>query len=217
MSQFKKSRFMSLCVAGAAALGAAWFVNGQDARAADHNDPPARVGNAVDAADIADLYAWHSDDDGTLTIAMTFAGPTMPADDQTGTYDADVLYGIHIDNSGDNTANSDIWVRFAQNDLGDWGVQLLGVPGEAGPVVGPVETEIDADNGAKVFTGLRDDPFFFDLEGFQNTVMTGDLSFMSSRDSFAGQNVTTVVLEVPLAAALGGGTDLSIWATSSRI
>lgn len=217
MNRNEKSRFASLCAAGVAALGIAWFADGGEAEAADHSDPPARVGAAIDAADIADLYAWHSSDDGTLTVVMTFAGPSMPSAGQAGQYDADVLYGIHIDNSGDDSANADIWVRFAQNDLGDWGVQLLGVPGEAGAVSGPVETDVDGANGAKVFTGLRDDPFFFDLEGFQNTVSSGDLSFMNTRDSFEGQNVTAVVVEIPLAAALGGGTDLSIWATSSRI
>ena len=183
--------------------------------AADHNDPPSRVGTNIDAADIADLYAWHSAD--KLTLVLTFAGPAAPAAGQAGMYDPDVLYGLHIDSNGDHQPDSEIWVRFAQNDLGAWGVQLVGLPGEAGAVQGAVDTELNGAGGAKVWTGLRDDPFFFDLQGFTDTLNTGALSFMSTRDSFEGLNATAVVIEVPLAAALAGGTNLSLWATSSRI
>lgn len=198
----------AVAVASAAWLGGAF--------AADHNDPPARVGGNLDAADIADLYAWHSADAQTLKMVLTFGGPATPSADQAGTYDADVLYGIHIDNTGDNVANTDIWLRYGKNDLGEWGLQVVGLPGEAGPVSGAVETSLTGTN-AKVWTGLRDDPFFFDLQGFQDTLQTGTLSFDATRDSFMGRNVTAVVIEVPVAAAIGGGSNLSIWATTSRI
>lgn len=217
MNRRKIARISSLCGAGIAALGIAWFAQQHSAQAADHSDPPNRVGAAVDAADIADLYAWHSDDGQNLSVVLTFAGPVAPAADQAGMYDPDVLYGVHIDNSGSNDANFDIWVRFAQNDLGDWGVQVTNLPGEAAPVVGPVDTTIDAPNGAKVYTGLHDDPFFFDLEGFEMTLMNGSLEFDNTRDSFAGQNVTAIVLEMPLSALSPNDESLSIWTTSSRI
>ena len=209
----KRNLKMLLSAGAVIAAGcAAWLGS---ATAADHNDPPARIGGNIDAADIADLYAWSSAS-GTLTMVLTFGGPDTPAAGQAGTYDANVLYGIHIDNNGDNTANTEIYVRFAQNDLGDWGVQLVGVPGEAGPLSGPVEGTINGTT-AKIWTGLRDDPFFFDLQGFQDTLQSGTLSFDATRDSFAGRNVTAIVIEVPVAAAVGGGSNLSIWATTSRI
>lgn len=198
----------AVAVASAAWLGAAV--------AADHNDPPARITGQADAADIADLYAWHTADAQTLKIVLTFAGPAMPVANQTGTYDADVLYGIHIDNNGDNVANTDIWIRYGQNDLGEFGLQVVGLPGEAGPISGAVETTLTGTT-AKVWTGLRDDPFFFDLQGFQDTLQTGVLAFDNTRDSFAGRNVTAIVIEVPIAAAIAGGSNLSIWATTSRI
>ena len=187
------------------------------ANAADHTDPPRRVGSAG-AADIADLYAWHMTQGGStkLVTALTFAGLQAPAAGQTGTYDADVLYGIHIDNDGDHLADFDIYVRFGQNAMGQWGVQIANVPGEGAPLVGAVEHEIMAAS-AKAWVGLRDDPFFFDLTGFQETLSTGTLAFNPMRDTFAGTNVTAVIIEMSLDAALSSGSSLNIWATTSKI
>ncbi|MCA9729372.1 MAG: DUF4331 family protein, partial [Candidatus Eisenbacteria bacterium] len=67
-----------------------------------------------------------------------------------------------------------------------------------------------------VFAGWRDDPFFFDLAGYQMTLQTGDLSFDSTRDSFAGLNVTAIVVEMDLSAALGSGSKINLWATTGR-
>ena len=184
------------------------------AYAADHLDPPDRV-VLGDAADIGDLYAWAAD--GSLNVILTFGGPLVPAADQSGAYDADVLYGIHIDNDSDNGSDIDIFARFAQNDLGDWGVQIVGLPGSTGTIVGPVEENLN-DGAAVAFTGLRDDPFFFDLAGFQETLMTGTLAFDPSRDFFAGQNITALVLQMPLDTVNGlGDGNLGIWAVTARI
>lgn len=183
--------------------------------AADHLDPAPTI-MAGEAADIADLYAWNTDtlaNNGNLVVALTFAGPVPGAG---FTADRDVIYGIHIDNDDAmHDADADIWVRFAQDSDGIWGAQISGIPGTSGPVVGPVGSIIDI-GGAQVFTGVREDPFFFDLQGFRDTLMTGALSFNPARDFFAGQNVSTVVIELPLRALPGDGP-YHIWATSARI
>ena len=198
---------------GAACI-ATFGVADHNATAADHTDPPARFAAAGDAADIGDLYAWHADD--TLSLVLTFAGPIGPIAEPVGTYDADVLYGIHIDTDGDNVADSDIYVRFGQNEAGEWGIQAEGVPGEDTPVAGAVESMLDG-TGATVWAGVAEDPFFFDLQGFGDTLQTGTLMFDSTRDAFAGANITSIVIDVPLTDALGGGSALPIWATTSRI
>lgn len=217
MTRRNRVRLVLACTAMFAVGAAAWMAQEQTAQAADHNDPSGRVGNQ-EPEDIADLYAWHSADGTTMTVVLTFGGPTAPAADQMGAYDPDVLYGIHYDTTGDGMADGQSWIRFAQNDLGDWGVEVTGLPGEAAdsPVVGAVETTIDAPNGGKVFTGLRDDPFFFDLAGFLATLNTGTLSFTGA-DSFAGMNATAIVLEFPVAAVAGVSQTVSVWATTSRI
>ena len=183
-------------------------------QAADHTDPPAVSVNP--AADIADFYAYHrgTGANQTLVTVLTFAGLQAPMAGQTGTYDPNVLYAIHIDNDGDNKPNTTIYARFGKNRNDQWGLQVINLPGEAGPLVGEVEKTIDGTN-SKAFAGLRDDPFFFDLQGFQTTLMTGTLSFDGTRDSFKGTNVTALVLEMPMSAALGAGTSLQVWATTS--
>lgn len=204
--------------AGALAAGtaAALMAPGIGIFAADHLDPPARTDPAMDStpdrpADIADLYAWHTDT--SLIIAMTFAGPqatTAPA-----TYDRNVLYSINISNAGDvGDTEIPIRVRFGQAGANQFGVQVSGLPGVDGPIVGPVETNLTKD-GVTVRAGLFDDPFFFDLQGFRETRTSGALRFNPNRDFFAGQNLTAVVIEIPRSRVVSGNT-LNIWNSTAR-
>ncbi len=198
-----------LGAAVAAALVGGFATMGGEVIAADHVDGPAISSDP--AADITDFYAWAEGD--SVYAVVAFAGLS-----EAGTpavYDPDVVYGIHVDNDGDGESDHDIWIRFGQADNGDWGVQVEGLAGQ-GAVQGPVEETIDAPLGQRVFAGLRDDAFFFDLQGFQETLMTGDLSFDSSRDFFAGVNVTAVSIEASLDALANGNEPFTIWATSRR-
>lgn len=131
-------------------------------------------------------------------------------------FDANVLYGIHVDNTADNVADFDIWIRFGQDSGGKWGVQVTGLPGSAAAISGPVDTVIEADLGLRVFAGLRDDPFFFDLEGFKETAATGTIAFQKDRDTFAKTNVTSIVVEMSTNAVLGAGKSFRLW-TSTRV
>lgn len=206
-------------VAGIAlAIGATQIVPGLGVTAADHLDPPGRTDANVDstpdrAADIADLFAWHSDD--AINLILTFAGPQ--ATNQPATYDPDVLYTINISNAGSRTDTEiPIYVRFGNGpNAGQAGVQVTNVPGTTSPIVGAVETNL-ARNGVTVRAGLFDDPFFFDLQGFRETANTGTLSFNSSRDFFAGQNLTAVVISIPRDRIENGDNLIDVWAETSR-
>jgi hypothetical protein len=183
------------------------------ARAADHAEAP---GSRADtAADIADVYAWHDNATRRLVAVVTFDGLRPPMAGQKGTYDADVRYTIHLDRNGDQRSDADIDIQFAPAGDGASIIIVRGLPGAPPVIVGRVESVLRRGN-AQVFAGLRDDPFFFDLEGFRQTLMTGTLSFRNDRDAFAGTNLTAVVLDMDLGAALGGGTSVDIWATSAR-
>ena len=202
-------------IIGCALVASPLFV----AQAADHGDPSTRfVDGLGDPADIGDLYAWirGDGDERTVVVVLTVAGPLAPVAGQTASFHPDVLYGVHVDRNGDHVAETNIWLRFAQNNLGVWGVQVKDLPGSMGTVVGPVGETI-TDGSASVWTGLRDDPFFFDLEGFFATLMTGTLSFDATRDSFAGANISSIVLEMRLDAAIAGGDGLNVWASTARI
>ena len=203
---------------GAFVMTGSLVAGGQVAQAADHLDPSARVSTTPgNSADIADVFAWHTGADGNLVVALTFAGP-VASDVFTG--DRDVLYGIHIDgNDAMHDPDVDIWARFGQDSDGNWGVRIDGIPGAGGPVVGRVGSIIDL-GGAKAFAGVREDPFFFDLQGFRDTLMTGDLQFDclggTCTDFFAGLNDSAIVIEIPLRTLPGAGP-YRIWATTGSI
>jgi Domain of unknown function (DUF4331) len=214
-----RARLTALAGAVVAAMAVAGVVllPARPTQAADHLDPPARTDPDVDqtpdkAADIADVYAWHTPT--SLIVAMTFAGPQSPT--LPGIYDRDVLYTINISNAGAATdAEFPIDIRFG-HDGASTGVRISGVPGAPGPIVGPVETNL-ASGPVMARAGVFDDPFFFDLQGFRQTRSTGVLSFNGQRDFFRGLNDTVVVLEMPRTAVENGSNVIHIWATSARL
>jgi hypothetical protein len=217
-----KTRYKVLMAAGAVGAAAGslslWSPT-PSATAADHLDPPARTnpdtGGTDRNADIADLYAWHRGTGATATVVtvLTFAGPNMPTAGQETPCDRDVLYGIHLSNG---TTQFDIRARFGVDDVGNCFVQVTGIPGAGGArVEGPVERPFTR-AGVQVFAGLRDDPFFFDLTGFRQTLMTGTISMIDDRDFFAGQNTSALVIEFPLAAVSPGGEVVTAWSSSGR-
>jgi hypothetical protein len=209
MTNTKRTTRLAVIGLGAASL---LMLTHDGVQAADHNEAPGTM--ADNAADLADLYVWHNDE-GKLVLAMTFAG--LAEAGAPPTYDLDMLYGFHIDNNADNVADIDIWCRFGTNmAMDEWGVQCLNIPGSAGPVEGAVESNIDGGGGIMLYAGGREDPFFFDLEGFQMSLMNMALMFDPERDAFAGLNVTAIVVEMDAAMAVGDGTDLKVWITSGR-
>lgn len=209
-----RSWWIGLGCVGVGVAGLTLFGPGKTLLAADHMEAPATRADLE--LDIADVYAWHDFDNNTLTTILTFDGIKAPTANQQGSYDADALYSINIDNDGDNVAEVNIYIRFGQNSAGAWGVQVENLPGASGTVSGAVETTLSSGDKAKVYAGLFDDPFFFDLDGFNMTLDTAALSFDSNRDTFAGSNTTAVVLEMDLAAARNGNETIAIWGTTAR-
>lgn len=202
----------------AIAAGAALVIPGLGGIAADHLDPPARTDPSVDstpdrAADIADLYAFHTES--SVVLALTFAGPQ--ATTEPAIYDRDVLYTINISNAGERTdAEIPLRIRFGPGTAeGDFGIRVENLPGVTGDLTGPVEQMLSKD-GVKVQAGLFDDPFFFDLQGFKDTAATGTLMFDSTRDFFAGQNLTAVIIEIPSDRIANGANPIDVWATTAR-
>ncbi len=185
------------------------------ATAADHSEAPGTI--ADPEADIADLFVWHQSS--KLVTVLTFAGgPSagIPTAGKTD-FDADVLYTVHIDNDGDDLADIEVHTRFGQNPGGRWGVLVEGLPGAKRPrVFGPADEVFGAGGGLEAFAGSADDPFFFDLDGFVETLATGTISFDSARDSVAGLNVSAIVLEMDLDAATNGTGIANMWATTGR-
>ena len=188
---------------------------GESIRSADHLDPARRTNPSVDstpdrAADIADVYAWA--EDGQTNIAVTFAGPAPT--DRPAAYDRDVLYRVFISTDGDaKTTEHLVEVRFGQDGAGRSGVRAAGLP-SAGTLTGPVETDLSA-AGVRFRAGLFDDPFFFDSQGFRETVDTGTIRFREDRDFFSDANITGFVMQIPTSAFAATGA-ITVWSDASR-
>lgn len=198
------------------------------AGAADHAESPAA--DADRAADIADIFVFRAPDaEGRIVAALTFGGRPAPRARIDVEYcDRDVLYAVHIDRDADDLSDIDILLRYGRDADGQCGLRLQNVPG-AGAVAfeGPTETVFTSPSGLRAFSGLRDDPFFFDPQGLGQTLMTfsgdpdqptGELRFLASRDGFGGRNITAAVFEMDEAALRQGATGprLRFWATTSR-
>lgn len=142
------------------------------ARGADHTDSPAATAEPL--ADIADLYAWMSADAADLNLVLTVnpsAGPTTRFGDAA-------QYIFHVSSRADFGATSqddaqvlcqfyavdaiECWVLADDGSVADY------VEGDPSDPAGLVSASGDV----RVFAGPRNDPFFFNLDGFRRAVNT---------------------------------------------
>ena len=137
------------------------------AMAADHIDAPGAIADPT--ADITDLYTWT--DQGNVVFALNV---TPLATNPGAKFSDKVQYVIHTESAmafGKAGEKVDIIVTFDANQKASVWVGEKGyVSGDASDVKGLAS----ADGTFKVFAGLRDDPFFFNLDGFKHTVETVD-------------------------------------------
>lgn len=194
------------------------------ATAADHADAPSSTLDP--SADITDVFVFRAAD--KLVGVIAFGGAPRPrarVDGPTGRFDPDALFTYHIDTNRDALPDINVRIRFGKNSKNEWGVELENLPGARSRYVfGPVETVNTSASGLRFYAGLRDDPFFFDFEGFQDTLSTfaadgpsGQLRFSSARDSFRFRNLTAIAFEMDIDAATKGSRDINVWATASRL
>jgi hypothetical protein len=211
--------------------------------AADHAESPGA--DADQAADLADVFLFVSPETSRRVVAsITFGGRPLPRSriDTRFVCDTRVLYILHIDRADaqgrfDNVADVRVAARFGTlATTGACGaLKLENVPGAGTtPFVGPLESTFTSSTGLKAFAGLRNDPFFFDAEGYNGMIASFDsaapaggylvnafgLGSRPRRDSFANRNVSAIVFEMDidaLAPAVNGvRPKLQVWATTAR-
>ena len=235
-SRFKMRRIPLAVAAGALAVSAVVM-------SADHAESPGT--DADPAADLADVFIFPSPEAPTskTVAAITFGGRSAPRSriDASFYCDPNVLYTLHIDRADaagnfDNIPDIEVLARLARDQLGNCGLQLENVPGAGGTFSGKVEDIFTSPAGIKAYAGQRNDPFFFDAEGYAALVasfaapgQSGDLvsafrlapAGQARRDSFAFRNVSVIVFEMSndvLAPAVGGvRPQVRVWATTGRL
>jgi hypothetical protein len=226
---------------GAAALVAALGAGPLLVTGADHLDAPTAKADA--RIDITDIYAFKSA--GGTTLALNVNPLLSPADTAGARFSPNALYQFQIDTNLDAVVDIAYRVRFSKPWTASNGsiVQTYEVKRATGSVArrnqfsgdlvasgtttgyGKTVKVGSVSGGGKVFVGPRDDPFFFDLPGFVEfkTQLLGgstDLGVLlggfTGSDTFAGTNISSIVLELPNARL--GGTDrtVGVWATTSN-
>ncbi len=232
-------------VVAAAATVVLPFALTQFARGSDHADTPDNA--ASPGQDISDVYVFPSPSDSTkVVLAMNVSPLITPAQIGTRRFDPNVLYQFKIDNTGDNVEDLVIQARFKGNGAS----QQCMISGPAAPTetgtkstlltadanIGTFDNTFNLTNGAKVFCGTREDPFFFDLEQFftilpdraypvthvapadpntpaSTTFRSPGIDFLSN----GNYNVLSIVVELPKSMLKGtNGDKIGVWCTTSK-
>ena len=189
--------------------------------AADHADAPAVTGNA---SDITDVYAFQGQDTNNMVFVINTQGLLTPGASATAMFNENTLIELNIDTNADNVEDLVIQAISKGDKMYFFGPVAPGTTGVTSTIktnaaAGDVEISkygsapiIGTSNGMKFFAGLRDDPFFFDLNQFKK-ILAGTATGFSSpgTDSFAGTNVLATIIEVPK-SLLGTSATINVWA-----
>jgi len=178
---------------------------------ADHLDAPAVMTDP--AADINDVYVFVNPDDASeLIMAMT----VNPIANAATRFSDAVQYQFRIDNA---EGSSNITCTFSRPDdmFLTQNVTCM-APGDR--MVSGALNEVNTSGDFRVFAGLRDDPFFFDLAAFNATVANAAPAFTSpGTDFFAGLNTMAIVIGIKadvFAPQTSSSSTLQVWADTIR-
>ena len=230
----------------AAAAGIATLIGARQlVLASDHQDTADVELNPTQ--DMTDFYVFPAATAGRTVLVLNSQPAITPAGAANASFDPNLLYQIKVDNTGDAIEDKVIQITFT----GSGASQKVLVRGPVAPtikgamnnvlltsgttVTGSLNTTIGSASDIQVYAGVRDDPFFIDLEQFFRILpdrkpATGPLAALPSAPTagafrpagqavnfLAGLNVASIVLELPTAMlTAGGNAKLGLWGTISR-
>jgi hypothetical protein len=231
-----------LALLGAAGVGLA--VTARATLGSDHQDTPEV--ELSPRMDINDIYAFPGSSDDRIVLVMTTSSPITPAQASSAAFDPNLLYQLKIDNNGDAVEDLVLQITFEGSGTnqkvhvrGPVKPELTGtrstVVTSATDLTGALNATFGSASNIQVFAGIRDDPFFLDLEQFFRIVpdrrpVSGALSQLPDQptasafraagqavDYLRGFSALAIVIELPEALLTAGGTPkLGIWGTISR-
>ncbi len=179
------------------------------AHAADHRDGPLATNDP--AADLNDVYLFINPRDPTELI---LAGTVLPLANSNSRFSDVVEYRFHLDNGAAN-GQTTITCTFPS---GATRVLCRNV-GDTLRAEGPLnQTVVAAD--LRVYAGLRDDPFFFDLAAFNNTRAAVAPRFTNPGTNFFGQlNTLAIVMGIKHQRLTNNGANptLKVYSSTNRI
>ncbi|MBI4852195.1 MAG: DUF4331 family protein [Acidobacteria bacterium] len=198
--------------------------------AADHLDGGKDISTqATPFADISDFWVFlDPNDNDRLELIMAVNPFIIPSENESrGLFDPAVVYRFNIENTGDAKPDKFLDITFSKQ-IGRDTPQTATVKLPSGktftapttialgePVAPPARVNtVNSASGSKFFAGIADDPFFFDVPAevqFRRGLLVGtrDPNFFSrGRDTFAGFNVMTIVLSIPLSEVKGSAGNM---------
>jgi len=204
-------------------------------QAADHAEAPLVAEDP--AADLADVYAFlDPNDNSRVILALDVEGFVVPAEIlNLCCFSAEVTYRLEIENTGDAIPDKTIDITFdEQNNRRATQNAHIKLPdgktfdarttvqvqrGNVGDVSvpNPLRVTTDPATGVSFFAGLTDDPFFFDIIGFNRYIIkltdrnpTAKTDLTRGRDSFAGFSIHMIALSVPATMLKGNSNIIGI-------
>src|SRR5712692_9766132 len=195
--------------------------------AADHAE--ATLVAADPGADIADVFAFlDPNDNSKVVLALDVEGFVVPSELLNLSFFApEVLFRFEIENTGDAIPDQRIDITFSpQTSRSQPQTATIKLPNGTvftapttvqtlAPKANPFVITTDPASGVSFFAGLTDDPFYFDIVGFNRFVAsvlagaTDPTKLQRGRDSFAGYNIHMIALSIP-ARMLRGRPDNNI-------
>lgn len=198
---------------------AATLTMASTAMAADHRDAPGSTADPT--TDINDVYTFTAGTD--LILAMT----VFPVADNTSRFSDTVQYVFNVDTGlafGETVDSKKVVCTFDDAQMASC---YFGVPGMPATeyVTGDASVEggIASKTGMfKVFAGLRADPFYFNLTGFQDAVATvigaaGGLQFDAANCPNVNAATSAVLVDMLQSTMQGAGPAVDFFATLNTL
>jgi hypothetical protein len=174
------------------------------ALAADHNEAPAVM--ADPAADLNDYYVFINPDDPDELVAVVTFNPFATGATQ---FSDAIIYDFWFD-TAEGEPSSFIRCRFDAE-------QRVTCTGPGDRTVSGLPGSVHDAGDFRVWAGLADDPFFFDLDAFKATLAAGAPAFSDpGTDFFAGLNTLAIVVGIDT-GALPGGAVQKTWVSTARV
>jgi len=176
-------------------------------QAADHLEAPGVMADG--RTDLADLFLFQSPNDTANSVMILTVNPFAGTGNSGTTFNENASYQFQFDNDGDDVADVTYSTVFSAPTAG---VQTYTVQREGVAIAtGTTGVTSNIATGGQVQAGNFDDPFFFDFEGFNN-----GFDF-SNGDTFAGADVSAIVLELPSTDFTAGSTTVFAQAVTEAL
>lgn len=196
-------------------------------KGADHAEATGVAGDP--GADIADVFAFlDPNDNSKVVLALDVEGFIVPSELlNLSFFSPEVTYRFEIENTGDAHPDAFLEVTFSPQTSRStpqtatirffdregrhptWSFTAPTTVQTLGDTPNPFVITTDAKTDVSFFAGLTDDPFYFDIVGFNrfvSSVLAGSpdpTKLQRARDSFAGYNIHMIALRVPASILRG--------------